>query len=75
MTGISEAQVMQSVETFLNSTPSAEVTVSGANVVIIDTNIADASSAHFGVLTYDMSDGSTLSIVGIIPSHFQATAA
>jgi hypothetical protein len=75
MTGISEAQVMQSVETFLNSTPSAEVTVSGANVVIIDTNVADASSAHFGVLTYDMSDGSTLSIVGIIPAHFQATAA
>jgi hypothetical protein len=75
ITSISEVQVMQSVEAFLNSTPSAEVTVSGANVVIIDTNIADASSAHFGVLTYDMSDGSTLSIVGIIPSHFQATAA
>ena len=69
------ALVEQAVEQFLESTPSAEVTLSGANVVIIDTNVADAKSPNFGVMTWDMSDGSTLSIVGILPSHLHAVSA
>ena len=67
--------VVQEVEQFLASTPSAEVTLSGANVVIIDTNVADAKSPHYGIMTFDMSDGSTLSIVGIMPSHLHAVSA
>jgi hypothetical protein len=37
--------------------------------VIIDTHVADAKSPNYGVMTFDMNDGSTLSIVGILPSH------
>jgi hypothetical protein len=73
--GVAMTQVTHNVETFLLSTPSYEVTLSGANVVIIDTNVADAKSAHFGVMTWDMSDGSTLSIVGIISAHAQSVTA
>lgn len=67
--GPSFQAVEQVVDQFLTSTPSAEVTLSGANVVIIDTNVADAKSPNYGIMTFDMSDGSTLSIVGILPSH------
>jgi hypothetical protein len=60
------SQVEHIVATFLASTPNYEIIVSGADVVIVDTNGADAKSSHFGVETFGMSDGSTLSIVGII---------
>ena len=59
-------QVVQIVTTFLEHTPNYEITVSGANIVIIDTSLTDARSPEFGFETFDMADGSTLSIVGII---------
>ena len=68
-------EIVHSVEQFLKNTPSVEITLSGVNVVIIDTNVADAKSPQFGVVTWDMSDGSTLSIVGIIPPHTHAISA
>jgi hypothetical protein len=61
--------VQQEIAQFVDSNPSVEVTLSGANVVIIDTHVADAKSPNYGVMTFDMNDGSTLSIVGILPSH------
>jgi hypothetical protein len=63
---LSDSQVEHVVATFLASTPNYEITVSGANVVILDTNASDVKSGHFSVETFSMSDGSTLSIVGII---------
>ena len=63
------SQIMQTLEAFLHDTPSSEIIVSGSNVVIIDKNVSDASSPDFGVLTWDLHNGSTLSIVGIIPHH------
>jgi hypothetical protein len=65
-TDLSNTQIEHIVATFLASTPNYEITVSGANVVILDTNGSDVRSGHFGVETFSMSDGSTLSIVGII---------
>jgi hypothetical protein len=67
--------ITQTVDAFLQHTPAFEVTISGSNVVIIDTNIADIKSPNFGVMTFDLSDGSTLSIVGILPPHAHALAA
>jgi hypothetical protein len=64
-----EAAVHQTVETFLHHTPSYEIAVSGSNVKIVDTKLSDAASRDFGVLTWHLNDGSTLSIVGIIPHH------
>jgi len=65
-TATPNAQVVQEVATFLAHTPNYEITIAGANVVIVDTNLSDAQSHDFGVQTFDMSDGSTLSIVGIM---------
>ena len=65
----SETQILHTIEEFLHNTPSFEVAVSGSNVLIVDTNVADAKSPNFGILTWDLSNGSTLSIVGIIPHH------
>lgn len=70
-----DAQAMNFVEAFLHSNSSVEVILSGENVVITDTHTSDARSTHFGVMTFDMSDGSTLSVVGIIPPHSQAMSA
>lgn len=69
------SQVEQAVQAFLLDNPSYEITVSGLNVIIIDTNVADVKSPNFGSMSWDMSDGSTLSIVGIVPSHAHAIAA
>jgi hypothetical protein len=69
------SQIMQTVESFLQDTPKFEITISGSNVVIIDTKLSDASSPDFGVLTWDLHNGSTLSIVGIIPHHHAPAAA
>ena len=65
-TATTNAQVVQELATFLAHTPNYEITIAGANVVIIDTNPSDVQSHDFGVQTFDMSDGSTLSIVGIM---------
>jgi len=70
----STASVERTLTAFLDNTPSYEVAMSGENVVIIDTNSADLKSAHYGVLTWDMSDGSTLTIMGILP-HYHLLAA
>jgi hypothetical protein len=71
---LSEAQILHIVEEFLQNTPSFEIAVAGSNVVIVDKNTADASSPQFGVLTWDLSSGATLSIVGIIPHHHHHAA-
>jgi hypothetical protein len=62
----SVTQVEQIVANFLAHTPNFETTISGANVVIVDTNPSDMKSGQISVETFNMADGSTLSIVGII---------
>jgi hypothetical protein len=68
------SQVEQIVANFLAYTPNYEITMSGDNVVIVDTNASDVKSGHFSVETFNMSDGSTLSIVGIIQHPLALTA-
>ena len=70
----STSQVEQAVASFLAYTPNYEITMSGENVVIVDTNASDVKSGHFSVETFNMSDGSTLSIVGIIHHPLTLTA-
>ena len=68
------SEILQTVEAFILNTPSHEIAVSGSNIMIVDTKLSDAASPHFGVLTWDLHNGSTLSIVGIIPQHHPAAA-
>jgi len=68
-------QIMHTVEAVFHNTPSYEITLSGSNVVVVDTKLSDVSSPNFGVLSWDLPNGSTLSIVGIIPHHHAAATA
>jgi hypothetical protein len=51
-----------------------EVLTSNNNVVLFDTNAADFSSPYLVARTWSMSDGSTISIVGILPHNLAAVA-
>ena len=75
LSALTESQIMQTLEAFLQHTPSFEIVVSGSNVMVVDTKVSDAASANFGVLTYDLPDGATLSLVGIIPAHHASVTA
>jgi hypothetical protein len=57
---------------FLASTPHFEVDMFGKNVVVIDTNLSDSTNSSFGMQVWSMSDGSSLTIVGIIPQSAHA---
>jgi hypothetical protein len=63
------SEILHTLEVFLQNTPSAEFFSSGSNIIVVDATLSDAASTHFGVLTWDLHNGHTLSIVGIIPQH------
>jgi len=71
---VTETAAVQYIENFLQHTPNYEVIEVGKVLVFMDTNLADTKSPDFGVLSLEMSDGSTVSIVGII-THPQTVAA
>jgi hypothetical protein len=67
--------MVSTVKAFLHHTPLFYVAVSGSNTTIVDTHLSDAASPDFGVLSWHLSDGSTVSIVGIIPHHHATSGA
>ena len=71
---VTETVAVQYIENFLQHTPNYEVIEVGKVLVFMDTNLADTKSSDFGVLSLEMGDGSTVSIVGII-THPQTVAA
>lgn len=60
---------------FLHDTPQYRIATFGDDLLIVDTNVAHYTSSQYRVETWEMSDGSTLSILGIIPHHETAMAA
>jgi hypothetical protein len=52
---------------FVASTPRLEVYTIGNNVVVMDANSSDSTRSNFGMDVWSMADGSTLTVVGIIP--------
>jgi hypothetical protein len=60
--------------TFLESTQHFEVDMFGKNIVVIDTNLSDSTHSNFGMQVWSMADGSTLTIVGIIPQAAHAVS-
>lgn len=60
---------------FLHNTPNYRIESFGDDLLIVDTNVAHYSSSQYRVETWEMSDGSTLSILGIVPHHETAMAA
>jgi hypothetical protein len=52
---------------FVQATPHFEVDVVGENVIVIDTNVSHITNSNFGFQSWNLADGSMLTIVGIIP--------
>jgi hypothetical protein len=63
------------MQMFFQATPSFEVSMSGTNVVMMDTSAADGKSPDFGGVNFHMHDGSMLLIIGIISGFSHAVAA
>jgi hypothetical protein len=57
---------------FVQATPHFEVDVVGENVIVIDTNVSHITNSNFGFQSWNLADGSTLTIVGIIPHSAHA---
>ncbi len=71
----SDGLVLQALQEFFHNNAHYEVAMVGPNVVIADTNIADSHSPQYGDYTWEMPDGSTLSVIGILPAHSAAVTA
>lgn len=52
---------------FTQAAPQSELIVGARNIVVIDNDIAHLADPHYGVRTWHFDDGSTLSLIGIIP--------
>jgi hypothetical protein len=65
------ASTYQVINTFAREND-FEVIRSGPNIVLFDTNAEDFAKPDFVVKTWEMADGSTISIVGDLP-HYMAT--
>jgi hypothetical protein len=49
-----------------------EEDLAGQNVILIDKNPGDIANSHFGSLSWTFADGSTLTIIGIMPTTAHA---
>jgi hypothetical protein len=61
------AQANDTLQAFELLTPNLEADFVGRHAILIDKNPSDAASVHFGSESWAFSDGSTLTIVGILP--------
>ena len=61
-----DANASASLQGFVLATPSIEEDVVGQHVIVVDKNPTDLASGHVGSQTWAFTDGSTLTIVGII---------
>jgi hypothetical protein len=55
------------LQDFVHATAHFEVDIVGKNIVVIDTDVSHITNSNFGLQSWNMADGSTLTIVGIIP--------
>ena len=59
---------------FKSTTQNLETDVVGQHIILVDKNGADVANSHYGSQTWAFDDGSTLTIIGIIPSSAHAAA-
>lgn len=62
------------LDAFIRQTPTLDVLSSATGVVLFDADQSHYSNAEFVIRTWEMNDGSTISIVGIVPHHTEITA-
>jgi hypothetical protein len=66
-----DAQANQTLQAFLNSTPQIAMGMdaAGKNLILIDSNPADMQNHDFHVVEWQVADGSTLTLIGILPHN------
>jgi hypothetical protein len=55
------------IEQFFRETPTVKIETFGSSVLIEDTNAAHFLPGHYGLETWQLQDGSTISILGVMP--------
>ena len=60
------------LQQFMSTNNQIEEDLAGQNVMLIDRNPADIGNSHFGSLSWTFADGSTLTIIGILPASAHA---
>jgi hypothetical protein len=71
----SQDSVHQIVNDFLAHTPDYKVVLSGTEFIIVDAHTADFSDKNFQAETFHMPDGSSLTLIGVLPPQHILTAA
>jgi hypothetical protein len=60
------------LQQFMSTNQQIEEDLAGQNVILIDKNPGDIANGHFGSLSWTFADGSTLTIIGIMPTTAHA---
>jgi hypothetical protein len=66
-----DAQADAILQGFVSNTPNFEEDLAGQHVLLVDKNPGDIANSHFGSLSWTFADGSSLTIVGIMPAAAQ----
>ena len=70
-----EVTIASEIKAFLDHTPNFEMVISGTHVLVADTNVSDTRSSFYSAQTWDFSDGTTLTILGILTHTTTSVAA
>jgi hypothetical protein len=60
------------LQDFMSTNQNVEEDLAGQHVIVVDKTPGDIADTHFGSLSWTFDDGSTLTIVGILPSSAHA---
>jgi hypothetical protein len=69
------AAAAHSLQLFFQETPTYQIESFGPDLLVVDTNLSHYASNKFGIETWLMPDGTTLSILGLAAHHPAALAA
>lgn len=61
--------IREVIDDFLQDTPEVQLTISGSNVILVDADPQRQADAHFDLKTWELSDGSTVTLVGILDAN------
>ena len=60
------------LQEFMSTNQQVEEDLAGQHVILVDKSPGDVANSHFGSLSWTFADGSTLTIMGIIPASAHA---
>ena len=67
-----DAHAQTILQEFMSTNQQVQEELAGQHVLLVDNNQGDIANSHFGSLSWTFADGSTLTIVGIMPGSASA---